>query len=303
MVSVWLDQSREFLGSHLRITFSCSDSSAGARLLEQCWSEIEKFHLKYSRFLTGNVLEQINAHLGVWQKVDDETFSHLRVIETLQRRYPLHFSLAVKKALEKIGYDSTYTFRPIDDVSAGDTLENPPAGSVILRDPCDLFIADPIELGGFGKGYALDLCAGILRDTCPDVCLDFGGDLYAQGRNPSGEPWKMVLESPLVLGEAIGSVILDGLFLTASGTLRRRWGSSGELHHLIDPHRGRPADYWAGTFVLANSGLKADFLATGLFCTDTASLDRCADQLADTHFLLVGKDGSAQNHDFSCELF
>lgn len=165
-----------------------------------------------------------------------------------------------------------------------------------------LFISDPIEFGGFGKGYALDLAAQILESHCKNLCLDFGGDLYAQGKNPKSEPWKIALESPFKLDEAIGTVIMNKQFLTASNTLKRRW-KKGKMHHLIDVKNQKPADYWEGSYVMADSGITADLLATGLFCTSPEDLQANESAFADCHFMLVDKNGKLFQQNFQAELF
>lgn len=293
---MWFDQSKQLLGSHLRITFECQDVNLGESLMILTFDAIEAFHLKYSRFLHGNILEEINANIGTWQKVDEETFSYLSRVQLFLKEYGLNFSLAVKSALDRIGYDSTYSFQEKNFTKSI-------SGVMDLREGGEIFLSDPIEFGGFGKGHALDLAVEVLKDYCANICLDFGGDLYAKGVNEKGEPWIMALESPFLEGEAIGKITLNGGFLAASGSLKRKWGKNGELHHLIDPQKGTSADYWAGVFVQAQSGFLADSLATALFCTDSETLRNVNEKLSDLHYLIVRKDSSYVDHNFPGELF
>ena len=108
----------------------------------------------------------------------------------------------------------------------------------------------------------------------------------------------MIIESPFRVDEAIGAVELDDLFLTTSNTLKRRWGSRREYHHLIDPRTGESANYWVGTSVLASSGMEADFLATALFCTKIEDIDAASISLSGGHFMLVDPAGEIFRHDF-----
>lgn len=293
---MWFDQSIELLGSHLRITFECQDASLGESLMSQSFNAIEAFHLKYSRFLQGNVLEEINSNIGVWQKVDEETFQYFSRVQLFLQEYGLNFNLAVKGALDRMGYDNTYSFQE-KGIPMG------VSGVAELREGNEIFLSDPIEFGGFGKGHALDLAIGVLKDHCDNICLDFGGDLFARGITEKGESWIMALESPFSEDEAVGKITLNGGFLTASGSLKRKWGRNGELHHLIDPQKGTSANYWSGVFVYAQTGFLADSLATALFCTDPETLHNVNEKLSDLQYLLVRKDGSYLNHNFPGELF
>lgn len=295
---MWFDQTRELLGSSLRITFEQEDEEQGHLLLKSCWQKIEHFHNKYSRFLTNNTLSTINSHLNHWQQIDAETYRLISAALALLEKYPLNFSLAVKKTLENIGYDQNYTFQPKETRSAA-----PNTSTIKLEAPDRLFIDEPIEFGGFGKGYALDLTAETLAPYIKNMCLDFGGDLFAKGVNQDGNPWKIALESPFHVDEAIGTIILDGKFLTASNTLKRSWGKDKQLHHLIDVKNQKPADYWVGSYVLADSGMTADFLATALFCTSPEDLEKVSGKILNCQFMLADSDKALFQHNFDAELF
>lgn len=293
---MWFDENRTLLGSVLRVTFEHSDQLIGLNLLSVCWERIDAFEKKYSRFLTDTILEKMNSRVGEWQPVDAETFGHLQRVRDLEDRYPLGFSLSVKSALERMGYDSHYSFNGSVEAGSVDSRD------FLLRDG-EVFLYGPIEFGGFGKGYALDMVVEVLKNECSNICLDFGGDLYAKGVNEKEEKWIMAIENPFQADEAIGTVELDGLFLTTSNTLKRRWGQEGEFHHLIDPRKGTSANYWSGVSVLAKSGMEADFLATALFCTDEAEMNLASKSLAGSHFLLVDPAGRIFQSNFPVVLF
>lgn len=294
---MWFDETRSLLGSVLRVTFECSDQFIGSGLMSACWERIGVFERKYSRFLKDTLLEKMNSRVGEWQSIDEETFGHFQRVRDLEDTYPLGFSLAVKGALERIGYDSNYTFEEKERVINRDASRD-----FLLRDG-EVFLYHPVEFGGFGKGYALDMVVEVLKNECQNICLDFGGDLYAKGLNEKGERWRVVIESPFMADEAIGIVELDGLFLTTSNTLKRRWGTKGEYHHLIDPITGIPANYWVGVSVLATSGMEADFLATALFCTSLDRINLASEALSKRSFLLIDPQGQLRQSNFPIVLF
>ena len=89
-----------------------------------------------------------------------------------------------------------------------------------------------LDLGGIGKGYAVDRAAERLSTLGP--CLvNAGGDVAVRGRR-----WPVGVET------ANGFVTLELVSgaLATSGRDRRRWRRNGEeQHHLIDPATGRPS--------------------------------------------------------------
>lgn len=293
---MWFDDSRELLGSVLRITFEHKNKESGKRLIGNCWRELERFKKKYSRFIDGNYIYRINLRIGKWQKVDAETFELLRRVDLMQRKYRLNFNLSVKEALDVLGYDKNYSFRQKGQPQAV-------TGVLKLKKPGTIYISHPIELGGFGKGYAIDIVLSILKKECKNICLDFGGDIYAKGKNQQGNLWKMALESPFKADEGIGTMTINGKFLAASNPLKRSWGNKKQFHHLIDVETGRPARSWAAAYVLAKTGFEADYLATALFCTPPEKIQLLAGRLKKLSFALVDKSGKITQINFPAEFF
>lgn len=98
-----------------------------------------------------------------------------------------------------------------------------------------------IDLGGMGKGWAVDRAADLLVAGGPFL-INAGGDLYARGRLNNGRGWVVEIEHPLDPSSSFLSVNLDNQALATSTVMKRRWRRNGRtLHHLIDPRTGEPA--------------------------------------------------------------
>lgn len=105
-------------------------------------------------------------------------------------------------------------------------------------------IARPVDLGGIGKGLALRWAAAELeRDGVADFLLEAGGDLVARGLDPTGEPWLIGLEDPSEATDHLAVIaVMDGAVATSSIRVHR-WSVGGrDVHHLVDPRTGEPAD-------------------------------------------------------------
>ena len=92
-----------------------------------------------------------------------------------------------------------------------------------------------LDLGGYGKGYALDRAAAILRAR--GVCcalVNIGGNVMALG-SKAGTPWRIGIQHPRK-PEALATVELhDGEAIGTSGDYQRYFELDGErLCHLID---------------------------------------------------------------------
>ncbi|WP_454051716.1 FAD:protein FMN transferase [Cellulomonas sp. Marseille-Q8402] len=171
----------------------------------------------------------------------------------------------VGRALEELGYDAAYTLRPRRD-AAGALLTGPaPDWRTSARRSADgrtLTLDEPalVDVGAAGKGYLVDLVAGVLTaHGVPEHVVDAGGDLRAA----APEPLTVALEDPRDTARAIGVVRLAAGALCGSATNRRTWAPG--VHHVVDARTGAPTGDVLATWALGPSALVADAAATALF--------------------------------------
>lgn len=124
-----------------------------------------------------------------------------------------------------------------------------------------------VDLGATAKALAADLGAAAARDAIDGygVLVSLGGDVAVAGMPPD-EGWHVQIaedsHAPITPdGETIA--IRSGGVATSSTTVRR-WRRGGvELHHIIDPATGLPADGpWRTVSVVAGSCVDANIAAT-----------------------------------------
>lgn len=146
-----------------------------------------------------------------------------------------------------------------------------------------------LDLCGIAKGYALDRMVGLLLDTGhDDFIVDFGGELAARGRHPSGRVWQVGIEDPRPEMDGLaGRITLDGVAVATSGVRANGYDIGNRRYsHIIDTTTQEPvevalcsvsvtgplaqvADAWATTLMAAGHdgptlagqhGIKALFL-------------------------------------------
>ncbi len=124
-----------------------------------------------------------------------------------------------------------------------------------------------IDLGGIGKGFALDAAARALRHRGIRVALlDFGGQVLAIGSPPGGGGWRVGIASPEDRERPIAWIaVRDRSVATSSNSERAVAGPSGPVGHILDPQRGVPAGYAGSITIVARDATTADALSTGLF--------------------------------------
>ncbi|OMH33701.1 FAD:protein FMN transferase [Motiliproteus sp. MSK22-1] len=124
-----------------------------------------------------------------------------------------------------------------------------------------------LDLSAIAKGYAVDAVADTLGSQFSAYLVEVGGELRAEGRKPSGENWRIAVESPVVETRDIQKVIkVEGTAIATSGDYRNYFEQDGVRYsHTIDPTTGKPIRHrLASVTVLDPSCGRADALATAL---------------------------------------
>ncbi|MEQ1572812.1 MAG: FAD:protein FMN transferase [Vicinamibacterales bacterium] len=146
-----------------------------------------------------------------------------------------------------------------------------------------------VNLGGVGKGYAVDRAADILRSRgLRDFMIQFGGDLYVGGLR-DGRPWRLGVRDPRGPKDRSFAMLdlSDGTFST-SGDYERFFIEDGRrYHHIIDPDTGEPANLCRSVTIVANRALLADAIDTGVFLLGPEAGMALIERLPDVEGVIV----------------
>lgn len=128
-----------------------------------------------------------------------------------------------------------------------------------------------LDLSAIAKGFGVDRVAQVLEENgVQHYLVEIGGELRGRGRNAQGQPWQVGIEQPqMAQGQAAQVVLpLDNRALATSGDYRNfHTDAQGRrLSHIIHPQTMAPITHQlASVSVVADSTMRADGLATGLF--------------------------------------
>jgi len=127
-----------------------------------------------------------------------------------------------------------------------------------------------LEIGGFGKEYAVDQLGALSRRfEIPDCLVDLGRDVAAWGEPPQGPYWVVGVEDAREEETAAFRLAFSGKALATSGNGRRfRMIEGKKFGHIIDLRSGRPAE----NEVLTATCLADDCLTAGLLSTNACIL-------------------------------
>ena len=161
----------------------------------------------------------------------------------------------VGEDLIRLSYDESYSFTPAPDAAehAGAIHGRAIWSADVERHGTTLVTRGPVALdfGACGKGYLMDLLAGMLGDGAGhpqpiQYVIDAGGDLLVH----TDGPITIALEDPADPANAVGTVEISQGAFCASSPSRRHWSDAAghQLHHLLNAIDGLPVDDVAATW-------------------------------------------------------
>lgn len=166
-------------------------------------------------------------------------------------------------AMERAGYDANYSLSP------GDLKAIPKLEDTLQLDQNTLHVkySCVLDFGAAGKGYLVDILGNLmLEEDIQDFLIDAGGDILHHSPAPilrsAPVGIEIALEDPKNPKKAIGTVVINNQSICGSASNRRVWG---DMHHIIDPRSLTPTQEVAATWVVADTTMEADGLATALF--------------------------------------
>lgn len=125
-----------------------------------------------------------------------------------------------------------------------------------------------INLGGVGKGHALDVVAsGLARVGVATALLSAGSSSFlALGRGPTGDGFRVGIRDPFDHQRRYGTLTLADCALGVSGAGEQFFEVDGRRYgHVLDPRSGWPVEGRALAAVIAPTAARADALATAFF--------------------------------------
>lgn len=225
----------------------------------------QDFEQKYSRFIPTSIVSQVNQGKAD-PTLDTQLVEMLRFAKKLETESNGGFTVHVGKTLSRLGYGT---------------------GS------------QDIDLGGFGKGWLIDLVAAeIVSQGVKHFCINAGGDIFATTKK-NGEAWTVGLEHPVQRRIALGTTQLSNSSLAVSAPGDRTWN---DHHHLIDTTKNTSATWHRAVYVRAKTATVADGVATTLYVTQEEKWAAVAQAFKCEYLILNGAE-IHQSKQFDATLF
>jgi thiamine biosynthesis lipoprotein len=252
------------------LQFVCSDSNRAQNFCRVAIEWVADFEQRYSRFRPDSIVSQINAAAGIAPLSIDAATE--RVLDLCELVYQASQGLLDPTAMPLMAlwnYKATRPRIPSEaEIASARQLVGWPK---VRRAKGSVFLPErgmAIDIGGWGKEYAVDRVAELARTYGVECLLvDFGHDLRAVGVPPGRPAWHIGIEDPERPGTHRESVALTNAAMASSGDYLRGFTVDGRrFGHIIDLRTGRPVSNGCiQSTVIAPSCLQAGILSTASF--------------------------------------
>jgi len=240
------------------------DGEAARRAAAEAIAEVARIEAKYSRYRPGSLVSRINAGAGAAAvEIDEETRGLLAYADACFLQSGGLFDATSGVLRRAWRFDQPRV--PVD-AEIAPLLRLVGWGRVELG-PTSVRLPErgmELDFGGFGKEYAVDRAARVLREAGVDSALvNLAGDLMVLGPQPDGTPWRVGIRHPRREGALIATLPVASGALATSGDYERFIEVDGVRHcHVLDPRTGRSARGFQSVTVHAASCLVAGSAST-----------------------------------------
>jgi FAD:protein FMN transferase len=217
------------MGTYGRIQIFLNDMEYGKLLIQNIINKIQNLESLLTKFSPNSDIGRINNNPKIRIKVSEDTIKLLKIGNNLSTLTDGYFDMGMGNFLTLYRIDS--------DVPLVGSITNIDNMKYDLLSITDNFVKlnrenSMLDLGGIGKGYAVDQIVNFLKNAgITYSAVEFGGDIRVMGGMPSGEKWKIYIDKTISYNSNNYIYIKDGS-LALSGNYRKNFYNN---HHIINP--------------------------------------------------------------------
>jgi thiamine biosynthesis lipoprotein len=266
--AAWFDRTEAIMGTRIYVQLWAEDATKGNEAIDAVMAEMRRIDELMSHYKPESELSQINERANREPvQVDKELFDLIK----LSTYYSQITEGAFDITYASVGYLYDYpkhvhpTEAQITSALPGVNWRN------MLLDEAQHTVRFEhagmrIDLGGIGKGYAVDRGVGILKARGIDhAVVTAGGDTRIIGDH-MGRPWLVAIRHPDNPQKVVTRIPLSDAAMSTSGDYERYFDEDGvRYHHIIDPHTGHSASKVRSATIIAPTATQTDGMSKTAF--------------------------------------
>jgi len=292
-------EAREAMATRFEVVLPGTDRPRLLAAAEEALDEVERLEAQLSLYRERSEISGINANAARGAvRVEPQLMALLVLAEVLHELTDGAFDPTVTPLLRAWGFvggrgglpDPTELAAAREVSGFGLVALDREAGTLAFRRAGVM-----LDLGGIGKGFAVDRAGECLRHAGVESGLVHAGtsSVLALGAPPGAAAWEIALRDPRGdEGAIFGRVGLADRGLSVSAPHGKAFRAGDRLYgHVLDPRTGEPT---RGALLAAAShptATLADAISTALLVLGAGGPARLAERLPDTDLLVLRADG------------
>jgi thiamine biosynthesis lipoprotein len=291
----WVERVTDgIMGTRITVELWADSAAAGNELIEAVLTEMRNVDASMSTYRPSSEVSLVNDRAARENvPISPELFGLL----TTSLEYSKVTEGAFDITYASVGYlyDFRHNVRP-DSRQIADALPGIDYRHVLL-DPKTrtVHFSRPgvrIDLGGIGKGYAVDRSIALLQARgVAHALVTAGGDSRIIG-DRFGQPWIVGIRHPDRKDEVIARIPLEDAALSTSGDYERYFDENGvRYHHIIDPKTGDSARKVRSATIIGPTATRTDGLSKTAFVLGAERAIEIYNRMDDIDAVLVKPDG------------
>jgi thiamine biosynthesis lipoprotein len=264
----WMERTEAIMGTRCYVELWADDPVKGDAAIDAVMAELRRIDDLMSHYKPESQLSQINQYGNERPvQVDKELFDLIKL--------STHYSQITDGAFDityaSVGY--LYDYRRHIHPTEEQIRQALPAvnwrNMLLDEEHHTVRFEHPgmrIDLGGIGKGYAVDRGIEILKARgITRALVTAGGDSRIIG-DRMGRPWLVAIRHPDNPNKVVTRIPLSDSAVSTSGDYERYFDEGGvRYHHIIDPHTGHSASKVRSATILAPTATQTDGMSKTAF--------------------------------------
>ncbi len=291
----WLHREEAIMGTRCAVELWSEDHAAGDASIDAVFADMRRIDAAMSTYKPDSEVSHVNARAGKGPVViSKELFALLETGAAVLQGSRMACSTSPTRASVYL-YDYRAHIHP-DEATIDKALPSIDYRQQQL-DAAKHTIAfgKPgmrIDLGGIGKGYAVDRGIDILKARgVTHAMVNAGGDTRVMG-DRFGKPWVIGIRHPDREDEVVLRIPLEDAAFSTSGDYERFFDEGGVRYdHIIDPKTGHSPHGVRSVTVIASTATRTDGLTKSVFIMGAKEGIAFIDQLDDADAIVIESDG------------
>jgi FAD:protein FMN transferase len=266
--AAWMERTEAIMGTRCYVQLWADDPAKGNDAMDAVMAELRRIDDLMSHYKPESQLSQVNARANQEPvQVDKELFDLIKL--------STHYSQITEGAFDityaSVGYLYDYRrhIRPTEEQIRQALPAVNWRNMLLDEEHHTVRFAHPgmrIDLGGIGKGYAVDRGVAVLKARgFTHAVVTAGGDSRIIGDH-MGQPWLVAIRHPDNPNKVVTRIPLSDTAISTSGDYYRYFDENGvRYHHIIDPRTGHSASKVRSATVLAPTATQTDGMSKTAF--------------------------------------